>query len=117
MHRNQKQDSKEGIARYRKTTNNRQEELSTINSLTQEFINATSFEELAHAIEKHEKFIAERIEMTPIKESLFPDYPHAIKSLGAWGGDFFMALGKKEDMAYFKNKGYHTVIAYSDMVL
>lgn len=117
VHQNKKQDSKEGIARYRAKVNNQKEELSIINSLTQDFIQASSLEELTRAIEKHEKFVASRIGLKPLKESLFPDYPHAIKSLGAWGGDFFMALGKEEDKEYFRNKGYPTIIPYSDMVL
>lgn len=117
VHQNQKQDSKEGIARYRTKVNNQKKEIDTINSLTQEFINATSLVELAQAIEKHEEFVGTRIGLKPIKESLFPDYPHAIKSLGAWGGDFFMALGKEENKKYFKSKGYHTIISYYDMIL
>ena len=117
VHQNQKQDSKEGIARYRAKVNIQKKELSTINSLTQDFIHAKSLEDLARAIEKHELFLATKIGLKPIKEKLFPDYPNAIKSLGAWGGDFFMALGTEKDKEYFKNKGYPTIIPYSDMVL
>lgn len=117
VHQNQKQDSKEGIARYRAKVTNQEKNLATINLLTQEFVQAKSMEELNRAIEKHERFVAAKIGLKPIKESLFPDYPHAIKSLGAWGGDFFMALGQEEDKEYFKNKGYPTIISYSEMVL
>ena len=117
VYRNQKQDSKEGIARYRAIPKNHEKDLANIHSLTQEFIHATSLEELAHTIEEHEKFVATRIGLKPIKERLFPDYPLAIKSLGAWGGDFFMALGKEENKEYFKKKGYHTIVSYTDMVL
>jgi len=117
VHRNQKQDSKEGIARYRAKASNQKKKLSKINSLTQEFIQATNLDQLTHAIEEHERFIASEIGMQPIKEKLFSDYPHAIKSLGAWGGDFFMALGKEEDKTYFKDKGYKTILSFTDMVL
>lgn len=117
VHQNQKQDSKEGIARYRAKTKDQNNHLSTINSLTDEFIHATSLENLADAIEKHEEFVANRIGFKPIKEKLFSDYPHAIKSLGAWGGDFIMALGNEEDKEYFKSRNYNTIISYSDMVL
>lgn len=117
VHRNQKQDSKEGIARYRAKANSQEQKLAKINALTQDFIQSASIEDLTQAIEAHESFIAAEIEIQPIKEELFADYPHAIKSLGAWGGDFFMALGKEEDKAYFKNKGYDTILSYTDMVL
>lgn len=117
VHRNQKQDSKEGIAQYRTKATKQKDSLYAINALTEEFITAKTLEQLSLAIEKHEKVVGTQIEMKPIKEKLFPDYPHAIKSLGAWGGDFFMVLGKEEDKAYFKNKGYHTILSYADIVL
>lgn len=117
VHRNQKQDSKEGIARYRAIALNQSDKLSEINNLTQEFIHAKTLEELSTAIDKHEILIGNHIGLKPIKESLFSDYPYAIKSLGAWGGDFFMALGGEKEKDYFKEKGYTTIVSYSDMVL
>ena len=117
VHRNQKQDSKEGIARYRTKANNQKKMIPIINVLTQKILNANNIEQFSHAIEEHEKFIASEIGMQPIKEALFPDYPHAIKSLGAWGGDFFMALGKEKDKTYFKDKGYKTILSFANMVL
>ena len=41
----------------------------------------------------------------------------AIKSLGAWGGDFVMAISKENPSAYFASKGYKTVIPYAEMIL
>ncbi len=45
----------------------------------------------------------------PLKEALFSDYDGAIKSLGAWGGDFFLATGNSNSINYFKTKGYTTI--------
>lgn len=117
VYRNQKQDSKEGIARYRAKASCNSDKLSEINSLTIDFLNAMTLIELNAAIEKHESLVAKYIDLKPIKEELFPDYPYAIKSLGAWGGDFFMALGGEKEMDYFKKKGYTTIIPYTEMVL
>lgn len=117
IHRNQKQDSKDGIARYKSKITSENKNISAINSLTQEFIHASNLDYLANAIEKHEKFISTKIGIQSIKKELFPDYPHAIKSLGAWGGDFFMALGDESQMEYFRNKGFSTIISYSEMAL
>ena len=117
VHRNQKQDSKEGIARYRDKVEENKEILTVLNSLTQDFIQAENIEQLGDAIERHESLVAEFIELPTIKESLFPDYPYAIKSLGAWGGDFFLAIGSEEDKTYFKDRGYATILSFKDMVL
>ena len=40
-----------------------------------------------------------------------------IKSLGAWGGDFILAASKENPVSYFNQKGFETVIRYTDMVL
>jgi hypothetical protein len=48
---------------------------------------------------------------------LFPDYFGEIKSLGAWGGDFVLATGNSSTPAYFKNKGFETILTYSEMIL
>jgi hypothetical protein len=53
----------------------------------------------------------------PIKQRLFPDYNGAIKSLGAWGGDFILVSGTTHPEAYFNSKGYRTIFRYSDLIL
>jgi hypothetical protein len=40
----------------------------------------------------------------------------AIKSLGAWGGDFILASGNQKTPNYFHEKGFKTVISYSEMI-
>ena len=61
--------------------------------------------------------VASIINEAPVKQKYFIDYTGAIKSLGAWGGDFIMAVGSKTTPTYFKNKGYATIISYQEMVL
>jgi hypothetical protein len=48
---------------------------------------------------------------------LFPEYKRSVKSLGAWGGDFIMVSAGKQDLDYFKNKGYRTIIPFAEMTL
>jgi hypothetical protein len=48
---------------------------------------------------------------------LFSDFDGAVKSLGAWGGDFVLAISNEDPTTYFKSKGYETIIAYKDMIL
>jgi hypothetical protein len=44
-----------------------------------------------------------------------------VKSLGAWGGDFFLASTNKwtfeEVRKYFENKGLMTVFKWNDLIL
>ena len=117
VHRNQKQNSRDGIRAYKTLTANQTLDFSALNSLTLELLNCTDLHTFESLLEQHERYISTLIQQPPLKEALFPDYKGAIKSLGAWGGDFFLATGNADEMAYFKSKGYTTIVPYSKMIL
>ena len=116
---NQKQDSKEGIATYRRAGEQRHtaEVLQRISALSEAFLKAASIEELNAIIVEHEKIVGAMIDLAPVKKTLFPDYFGEVKSLGAWGGDFVLATGNEETPNYFKEKGYATVLRYHQIIL
>ena len=116
IHLNQKQDSRDGIAHYRSKEVNLFSTLSQINSITQRVLTCSRLGQFEKLIKKHESIISEILGVPTIKEQLFPDYKGAIKSLGAWGGDFILATGNKSTPDYFKEKGYTTIIPYSKMI-
>ena len=113
-----KQSSKAAIASY---YNNKNEDLSEnitkIDLLSQEVLNAKTLREFAAALEEHEAEMSNILEMQTIKESLFPNFNGVIKSLGAWGGDFVLAIAKENPTDYFKKKGFKTIVSYKDMIL
>lgn len=117
VHLNQKQDSKEGIAKFRESNINFDKEIKRISEISDEFLSAKSLEKFENLIIEHEQIISSIIKLKPVKEKLFPDYFGAIKSLGAWGGDFVLVTGNEKTPAYFKNKGFETILNYSEMVL
>ncbi|APG66455.1 GHMP kinase [Tenacibaculum todarodis] len=114
---NQKQDSKEGIAKFRESGIDFQNEIKRVSEISNEFLEAKSLKEFEKLIVEHEQIISSIIKLKPVKERLFPDYFGAIKSLGAWGGDFVLVTGNKKTSAYFKNKGFETILTYSEMIL
>lgn len=113
---NQKQDSKEGIAKFRESGQNFQEEIKRISTISDAFLNAASVKEFDLLIFEHEQIISSIIKLKPVKEKMFPDYFGEIKSLGAWGGDFVLATGNATTPKYFKNKGFETILTYSEMI-
>ena len=122
VHLNKKQNSREGIQRYKeyqskKNNDSAREDINEISNLSNEFVKATSSKELEKIILEHEKIIASIIQLQPVKKELFPDYFGTVKSLGAWGGDFVLVTGNKDTPSYFKQKGFETVLSYSDMIL
>jgi mevalonate kinase len=116
VHLNQKQDSKEGIAKFRESNINFDKEIKRISAISDEFLSAKSIVDFNKLIVEHEQIISSIIKLKPVKEKLFPDYFGAIKSLGAWGGDFVLVTGNEKTPAYFKNKGFETVLTYNQMV-
>jgi mevalonate kinase len=113
-----KQSSKASILSYYNNKNNSlQENIIANNNITRAVLGATTVEEFASALEVHEAEMSSILEMETIKEVVFPDFNGIIKSLGAWGGDFVLAVSEKNPTDYFKEKGYPTVIPYCEMIL
>ena len=117
VHLNKKQNSREGIAKYKEINKNIQNEISQISNLSKEILKATTLTDFEKMIAEHEKIISSIINVKPVKEKLFPDYLGEMKSLGAWGGDFILATGNIRTPRYFIDKGFTTVIPYKKMVL
>ena len=114
---NQKQSSKAAIDSYNSNSNRSGEVVPYFNRLTQELIEKNDFSSLGELINRHENKMSQVLSLTTVQERLFPDFEGTIKSLGAWGGDFVLVLSKDNPTAYFKEKGYKTILAYSEMIL
>ena len=89
-------------------------------ALTDEFSRCGDQNEFNLLIRQHEALISDLIERLPIKSEFFADFKGEIKSLGAWGGDFFLAstsLPFSGVKKYFENKGLTTVFRWDDLIL
>ena len=114
-----KQNSREGIARYREKVKSAPRLIERISCLTEEIARAGSLSEFAEKLKRHENIVAETLKLPRAKDLYFPDYPGEIKSLGAWGGDFVLAtseLSAQETAAYFTEKGMEVCLKYRDLV-
>ena len=114
---NQKQNSRDGIASYKKKGRFDAEVINGINEITKAMMDCESLSSFETLIGTHEAIISKLIEQKPIKTRLFKDFKGSIKSLGAWGGDFVMVTSVDDPNDYFNSKGFETVIPYSEMVL
>jgi len=117
IHLNKKQNSRDGVVNYKKQKKDKSLPIAEVNSITSQISSCKSMQEFEELISLHEEIISEVIQQRTIKEILFSDYKGAIKSLGAWGGDFILATGNAEDMNYFKRKGFETILTYQEMIL
>jgi mevalonate kinase len=114
-----KQNSRDGIARFREKAPKSPVLLDKISRLTQQFLEADTLEALDAAILEHEHLISETLMMPRAKDLYFSDFWGEVKSLGAWGGDFVLvtsARSEAETRAYFAEKGLEVFLPWKEMV-
>lgn len=114
---NKKQNSRTGIAHYKALKQNLKPVITHINEITSQMINCEDLEDFKTLLNRHEYIIAEVTKQDTATSIYFNDFDGAIKSLGAWGGDFILAAASFNPTQYFNKKGFDTVIPYTDMVL
>jgi len=117
VHLNKKQNSREGIERYKKLKGNLTSEIKQISELSEAFLSCGKLSDFEKLMKEHEQIVSKTIQLKAIQAELFSDYFGQTKSLGAWGGDFILATGNDETPNYFNQKGFSTVIPYKEMVL
>ncbi|MFY9151083.1 MAG: GYDIA family GHMP kinase [Prolixibacteraceae bacterium] len=91
-----------------------------ISGLSDEFARCRNQEEFNRLIRLHENIIGILIGKTPVKQVYFPDFDGVLKSLGAWGGDFYLvstAMPFQTVKKYFENKGLTTLLRWNDWIL
>lgn len=114
---NKKQNSREGIAGYRKKDFDKAEFIEHVSEITKRTVCCQNLSEFESLMTEHETLLSGTLQMPTIKESLFPDFKGTIKSLGAWGGDFVLATGNESTPSYFEKLGYETMVPFAEMVL
>jgi mevalonate kinase len=92
--------------------------LNQLKEIIAEVSTADDIEQFEVCINQHEQILSEILQRPTLKSVQFPDYPHEIKSLGAWGGDFFMATCRDLDEAkiYFIDSGRDTIFTFNELV-
>ena len=112
---NEKKISSEAVNQFKKQKISK-EQIAHASKLTRAITMANTLSEFEQIINEHESFMAAVLGLIPVKEKQFPDFQGAIKSLGAWGGDFIMATGNEQTPYYFKNKGFDVVLNYEEII-
>jgi mevalonate kinase len=115
-----KQISESRVKEFRKNYKPDNADIAEASRLTDTFLGAKSLTELIQIIELHENLLSRVLKIPALKTQLFSDFTGAIKSLGAWGGDFFMAVSMQNEEAvknYFRVKGFDTLIKFEELAL
>lgn len=113
----QKQNSREEIKRF-KSADVTSMDIEKMNALISTSIQTDKIELFEKQLNESEDLISKIIGSPKLKDRFFTDYTYSIKSLGAWGGDFFLATYRNLDEAktYFKSKGFETMFTYTELI-
>jgi mevalonate kinase len=115
-----KTDSSQAVANYKSKTKASDSVIDQVTTISQSLISSKSLAEFQQLMKEHEAIIARLINETPVQEKIFPDFKGAIKSLGAWGGDFALVaseLPESELKKYFADRSFTTLIPFAEMAL
>ena len=114
---NKKQDTQKSVQNFLENDQSLSEEINQMNEIVHEIENVKDITTFESLIERHEKIIANILQMPTIQNDKFPDYNNGvIKSLGSWGGDFVLATGDEKSVNYFEEKGFNTIRKISDLL-
>lgn len=94
--------------------------LERISELSMKMVKEENLDHFIRMMTAHETVIARAIDQLPLQAVRFTGFPGAIKSLGAWGGDFCLAASAENEevvKAYFHKNGCDTIFGFSEMVL
>ncbi|MFW5916337.1 MAG: GYDIA family GHMP kinase, partial [Bacteroidota bacterium] len=114
-----KQSSSDEVNNFLKNTKDYTHLFPKIKEINKRIMHSQSLREYEKALEEHEKLIASVLEIPPIQEKRFTDFPGTVKSLGAWGGDFIMATweGQREDLEkYFSHHNMDIIFSWDELV-
>lgn len=117
----QKQDSREGIRRYRaRSADLPVQWLQDISAISLKMAESKELSEFENLMKAHEGLISSALDLPTVQETLFPDFWGVVKSLGAWGGDFVMLTSRRESaetISYLEKKGITTVFSWNELIL
>ena len=116
---NKKQSSSTQVKSFLESAATNENLVEEITTLSQEFAVEQEINSFMNLMQQHEKIIAKATNLTPVQELLFPDYEGAIKSLGAWGGDFALFVSKEDfsvNKEWFQSKGYPIVLSFEEVI-
>ena len=117
---NKKQSSSSQVKSFLASASSYRDLVKEISKLSQEFTTIKDIGAFINLMLQHEAIIAKATGLTPVQELLFRDFNGAIKSLGAWGGDFALFVSEQDfrtNKKKFELKGYPVVMPLEEVIV
>ena len=114
VHLNKKQITAKEIKQFQKAITTT-DDIHNVSKITQNILCCKNQKQFNELLIRHERILSSVLQSQTVQKKLFPDFTGAIKSLGAWNGDFILASGNSGTADYFITKGYSTVFNFQDI--
>ncbi|NTW25734.1 MAG: GHMP kinase, partial [Lentimicrobium sp.] len=104
----------------RRSELNFQDQIRRITEISRQIVKEQSQEIFIDLLKEHEVIMGKVLDKKPVKDRLFQDFKGIVKSLGAWGGDFVLAVTTSGDdylEDYFRRKSFVTILPYNEVIL
>lgn len=115
----QKKDSQADVKLFKNDKRDFSCEVNQISEISRKMVSCNNCEDFGKLMRDHEDVMVSVLGRPSLKDTIFNDFGGAIKSLGAWGGDFAMALwpnGSNELARYLGTKNLDVYFSYNEMI-
>ncbi|HHN48063.1 MAG TPA: hypothetical protein ENN08_03910 [Bacteroidales bacterium] len=119
IHLGKKKDSQADVEIFLCKKSNYPLEIERISKISRRMAVSDNYHEFGELMHEHEEIMSAVLQKATLKASRFSDFAGEIKSLGAWGGDFAMALwpyDKGSLTKYLADKNTGLVFSLNEMM-
>ena len=119
VYQGHKQNSANEVKAFLDKEKSYDDEVMKISEISETICHVDDYNSFCSLIKNHEEIMERVLNRKRIK-SYYPDFEGEMKSLGAWGGDFFLVATEWDEdkvRKYFTNKGLDVIFRYNDIVL
>ena len=117
LHLHQKVNSRDSVGKHFANKSFSQEKIEAFSDMALRFTQAQSLDVFSRLLDRYDECTSQEIGLPTVRQTFFPDYPHPMKYLGAWGGDFcLVVMPSPEEKSYFFERGFHTLLPFDRMI-
>lgn len=115
-----KKSTEQHITQFLQRHHGMKHEIKRISQITDIVLKENSVDVFIELLKEHERIIGAVLDEPPVQFEKFVSFNGAIKSLGAWGGDFLLAVSTENSdyiSHYFEQFGLSTILSFNKTVL
>ena len=120
VYTNRKQDSATSVKNFLLKRHVVDSVRDLFSQITLEVTQTTDIGTFAGLMTEHERLLQSVLKQPTMQETQFQGFQGVVKSLGAWGGDFVLAIpatGVEEATSWFIDRGYSTLLPFHETMM